>query len=814
MRTKPFSIVSPSRDPFSCTSSQAKESIIKFGFLFIHNMSSVDGKLVGKEADLQSDQCDKAPKPSKPPWRWMGSAVDGAVCETAKVKNNLCARCQMIFDILTQVLLCWDSSPSMWSAAQFKDVRRRRMPLRGFLVNFGSLSLSETAACDFCAFVIRIVYTTMEKDMPELQKEIVVLLSTNNIGKVQPKPDFDIAHDDTIVWRKALSFGFYDVKFAAMLPPPGTVFLSDEFIPESLDDYFLASVQNIARLIDIDGVETRRINGHRTDAAKSDIRLGSARLRPALCDPDKFATWLLACTELHGGKCNKYKRRIQQPIRLLNTSTLHLQTFGPNSMPRYFTLSYVWGIKKYTCLEENNFSKVINLGFSHDANFNPSISDAIALMKGMNETYLWVDALCIVQDRDDDKLAQIYQMDSIYANSILTIVAAGDNQGGLPGISKPRTEISTVQAGALMLVADACASSESHWSDNTAWSSRAWTLQEYLVSHRKLVFTTDQVYWWCQGSSWCESIHLASRTHRYEAKMPEQDMPLTDMHTLPLKKFATKSEADYLSKFSEVVEQYSGRKVTEQADRLFAFQGILNTIKAIDPRKDYFWALTTWVFEIELDWRDEFNRSSKGEFSPVTDYIFPSWSWLSYPGAIAMRSTNAVIVCFRFFYDSATADLDCKRVSSMKYQSPPATDNSNRSVDVSMIKIRAQFPGVTFNPDRQIVFWADVVRLGVNWNEELDFSNGRLLTGYDEGLLDRPELKDSCSLLSWSEEIIKTKTEYDFISINCEFCGDKRLRSIWMLNWKNGIALRAGHGIIQSRIWNSITKNRRLIILE
>lgn len=732
---------------------------------------------------------------------------DRTISETQTANKNLCVRCQIIFDIFTQILLCWDRIPAALSEP---TTGRRLLDLKHFLINFGILSLSQTATCEFCVFVMQFVRSTIGRDIPERQEEVVVLLCVDIIGKVEPQPNFNVTHDNAVKWRKALSFGFYDVKCASMLPAPGTVFTRENLNDSTLlDDYFLVSVARVARLIDTDGAETRRINRHRTDAAESHLLLGSARLRPALCDPNMFARWLSVCDKLHGRKCNHYKRQIRHPIRLLNTSTLHLHTFAPDSMPRYFALSYVCGTEKYLHLEEANFSEVANRGFRHDANFHPSAADAIALMKAMKETYLWVDSLCIVEDRDTDKLAQIYQMDSIYSNATLTIVAAGDGQGGLPGLRKLRTEISIVQAGALMLIADACASSESHWSDNTAWASRAWTLQEYVISHRKLIFTADQVYWWCQEASWRESIYLASHTHRYQTTLPRFDMPLTDMHTLPMNAFLTKSEPKYLSKFSEIVEQYSGRKLTVQGDRLYAFQGVLNAIKAADPRKDHFWALTTWNFELELDWGDADNYSSEGEFSPVAAGMFPSWSWLSYPGPVAMGWTTVRVICFRFFYDPSKASLECKRVSAMKTRGSPA--------DISMIKIRAQFSGVTLNPDRQIIFETDIVRLGVKWNRKLDLCPGRPLTGYEEELMeDRSSLDQEieCCLLAWSAKIDKTKTQYDFVSINPCYRGDPSSKSIWMLKWRNGIAIRAGHGVIRSKVWNSLGKERHIIVME
>ena len=66
-----------------------------------------------------------------------------------------------------------------------------------------------------------------------------------------------------------------------------------------------------------------------------------------------------------------------------------------------------------------------------------TVRHAIALNRLLGETYLWVDRLCIVQDDESTKSAQINSMASIYADSYLTIVAAqgDDADAGLHGVS-------------------------------------------------------------------------------------------------------------------------------------------------------------------------------------------------------------------------------------------------------------------------------------------------------------------------------------------------------------------------------------------
>lgn len=51
-----------------------------------------------------------------------------------------------------------------------------------------------------------------------------------------------------------------------------------------------------------------------------------------------------------------------------------------------------------------------------------TIKQAIALTSALGEQYLWVDALCVVQN-GPDKFDHLNAMASLYANSTLTIVA-------------------------------------------------------------------------------------------------------------------------------------------------------------------------------------------------------------------------------------------------------------------------------------------------------------------------------------------------------------------------------------------------------
>lgn len=60
----------------------------------------------------------------------------------------------------------------------------------------------------------------------------------------------------------------------------------------------------------------------------------------------------------------------------------------------------------------------------------------MALVVGLGERYLWVDALCITQDNRLEVTRLVKKMDLVYGGALATFIAAAgvDAEAGLPGI--------------------------------------------------------------------------------------------------------------------------------------------------------------------------------------------------------------------------------------------------------------------------------------------------------------------------------------------------------------------------------------------
>jgi hypothetical protein len=264
------------------------------------------------------------------------------------------------------------------------------------------------------------------------------------------------------------------------------------------------------------------------------------------------------------------------------------------------------------------------------------------LTRKIGERYLWVDALCIIQDSLDEQ-AQIGAMDSIYQNSLLTIVAASgeDSNAGLPGVIRdsrpghPQQEVRTTAAGVQLFLEIPSPPSLAL----SKWNSRGWCFQEKLLSRRLLVFVDQQIFWHCNYTNWNED--MSTKIHR-ENKAVLKGLRLKDdirgvtaqggkiQNGIEKRRdgstcvVRTGTFAAYIS----ALEDFKARDLGRATDAINAFGGIL---KILSPwfQSEMLYGLPESILDCALLWQ------------PVTPLIpnperesFPSWSWAGWIGSI------------------------------------------------------------------------------------------------------------------------------------------------------------------------------------
>ncbi|KAF8246851.1 hypothetical protein K440DRAFT_503036, partial [Wilcoxina mikolae CBS 423.85] len=93
--------------------------------------------------------------------------------------------------------------------------------------------------------------------------------------------------------------------------------------------------------------------------------------------------------------------------------------------PRFVALSYVWGPPPHRQTVRRNFephSRRLPPCTDSEDRLPKTIQDAMEVTREMGFRYLWVDALCIVQDDPVEVKTQILQMNKVYGQAAFTII--------------------------------------------------------------------------------------------------------------------------------------------------------------------------------------------------------------------------------------------------------------------------------------------------------------------------------------------------------------------------------------------------------
>ncbi|KAM7219537.1 Heterokaryon incompatibility protein (HET) domain containing protein [Rhypophila decipiens] len=374
--------------------------------------------------------------------------------------------------------------------------------------------------------------------------------------------------------------------------------------------------------------------------------------------------WLRRCEGEHvrGSEhdCNQKLLRkdsttdgISDPLRIFLIDVERKCLAPALSTARYIALSYVWGDVEQLRLTGESLQRLTTPGAislvdeNDDAGAEPgptiprTIRDAIRLCQMLEERYLWVDSLCIVQDDTIHKTEQLGRMGSIYNSAVMTIVAAhgSDAKAPLPGVSSDRD---LEAMGILELDLEALgpddsaemvsvASRDANWIHGvvqiSAWYTRAWTLQEMLLSRRLLVFTpSGHVLYRCRSRTWLEDLILddvvqdasLSHSHMFPAGSFLDDWDKCDLYTDNHRPRDDPSRT-WSETYTYPIEILLTRNLSYDEDILNAASGILSGLE--HRLGECFWGVPKSYFGPSLLW-------TQSQFSyPDRRPGFPSWSW-------------------------------------------------------------------------------------------------------------------------------------------------------------------------------------------
>ena len=141
-----------------------------------------------------------------------------------------------------------------------------------------------------------------------------------------------------------------------------------------------------------------------------------------------------------------------------------------------------------------------------------NFQDAILTVRKLQLRYLWIDALCIIQDDPVDWAREAARMNDVYGSAYLTISATSavsstdgflkrspDMMSSIPYYK----DVGAESAGVFFLAYMRTGGDQGSWLstiETARWNSRGWTFQERLLSKRLLHFTEKKVFWECRAT--------------------------------------------------------------------------------------------------------------------------------------------------------------------------------------------------------------------------------------------------------------------------------------------------------------------------
>jgi hypothetical protein len=353
--------------------------------------------------------------------------------------------------------------------------------------------------------------------------------------------------------------------------------------------------------------------------------------------------WLVECDDRHEDCFRNMPSPKLPPTHLINVNvsgttgdTVILEKvdlFAP--FPKYAALSYVWGASQpYMTTVQNYPSYRKGLPV---ASLGKCLQDAIWVARKLGLSFLWIDALCIIQDSGDDKIREIARMDSIYSFAYVTISAShifSCMQSFLStsprqcihrfsGVEVPFQSINTKVHLRVLDRKDDGYNNE--WrEDNEPIHTRAWTFQEHFMSPRMLLFKDFQLFWVCTKMRGRDGGWIA----------PDESQSYGQQWNLSRRNL----QSPMLGDWQNICEMYSTRKLSDPNDKLTALSSVASYFAAAGSKS---YAAGIWMTQYidQLAW---ISRSHPGAVFAAKKrpdvWRAPSWSWASLDSNIAFRS--------------------------------------------------------------------------------------------------------------------------------------------------------------------------------
>ncbi|CZR58751.1 uncharacterized protein PAC_08643 [Phialocephala subalpina] len=334
--------------------------------------------------------------------------------------------------------------------------------------------------------------------------------------------------------------------------------------------------------------------------------------------------WRDTCFTKHKGYCTG-PTEVYLPSRVIDVGPTgsseepHLKEVN-GEKGSYIALSHCWGKATHFVIDRQNLAERKRKIPMKE--MPKTFSDAVIVVRKLGYRYLWIDSLCIVQGDHEDWAREAKKMGDYYKHATITISAdsaSDDQQGFLHGV-RDNEGGSFWNLGYGEQIHFRAPKDLPMFRDrDTYLSRRAWTLQEFILSPRSVLYTAGQLVWECHRRKYCESninsqLESTSGYRKATKRLFLAGNAALEEHGEQEVHFSPRS------RWYNLVDDYFLRDMTMSSDGLTAISGIAREIERMSPSQ---YLAGIWLDEVQkgLLWRVD------GDGKILDSYRAPSWSW-------------------------------------------------------------------------------------------------------------------------------------------------------------------------------------------
>jgi hypothetical protein len=264
-----------------------------------------------------------------------------------------------------------------------------------------------------------------------------------------------------------------------------------------------------------------------------------------------------------------------------------------------------------------------------------TLREAMDFTRELGVSYIWIDALCIVQNDAKDWEVEAAKMKTIYEQALLTLSATSSPDVEV-GCFLPRSKPAYPLSMPGVYVRSSCLTThaslfryaqDGNGIDFTPYAamSRGWIFQERLLSPRILYSAHDELIWECRACITCEcspvdryrgmGVNAVTEYKKHEWEKKELGHDYGDDPAM--------AAAGIVRMWLDLLEAYSHREFGYYSDRLVALSGIAQKFRDLDRLGQYYAGIWQFSMVTQLAWARWPGRSIR-ESGRVGG---PSWSW-------------------------------------------------------------------------------------------------------------------------------------------------------------------------------------------